>query len=58
MVRWIEERAGERGVRLERGAAQELATRVGAFVREGDVDRRRQGRLAVSELDKLRALPA
>ena len=53
MVRWIEDRAGERGLRFERGAAQELATRVGAFVREGDVDRRRQGRLAVSELDKL-----
>jgi DNA polymerase III delta subunit len=53
MVRWIEERAAERGVRFGRGAAQELATRVGAFVREGDVDRRRQGRLAVSELDKL-----
>jgi DNA polymerase III delta subunit len=36
------------------GAAQELATRVGAFVREGDVDRRRQGHLVVGELDKLR----
>jgi DNA polymerase III delta subunit len=53
MVRWIEERAGERSMRLARGAAQELAVRVGAFVREGDVDRRQQGRLAVAELDKL-----
>jgi DNA polymerase III delta subunit len=53
MVRWIEDRAGERGLRFELGAAQELATRVGAFVREGDIDRRRQGRLAVAELDKL-----
>ena len=53
MVRWIEERAAERSVRLARSAAQELATRVGAFVREGDIDRRRQGRLAVSELEKL-----
>jgi DNA polymerase III delta subunit len=53
MVRWIEEQATERGVRMDRGAAQELATRIGAFVREGDVDRRRQGRLAASELDKL-----
>lgn len=53
MVRWIEDRAKERTVRLGRGAAQELAMRVGAFVREGDIDRRRQGRLAVSELDKL-----
>jgi DNA polymerase III delta subunit len=53
MARWIEDRAKERGMRLERGAAQALAERVGAFVREGDVDRRRQGQLAVQELDKL-----
>ena len=53
MARWIEDRAAERGMRLERGAAQALAERVGAFVREGDVDRRRQGQLAVGELDKL-----
>jgi len=53
MVRWIEERGAEQGIRFGRGAAQELATRVGAFIREGDIDRRRQGRLAVSELEKL-----
>lgn len=53
MARWIEDRARERGIRLDRGAAQELARRIGAFVREGDVDRRRQGQLAVGELDKL-----
>jgi DNA polymerase III delta subunit len=53
MARWIEERAAERGVRLEHGAAEALARKVGAFVREGDVDRRRQGRLAVAELEKL-----
>jgi DNA polymerase III subunit delta len=53
MARWIEDRARERGVRLGPGAAQELAKRVGAFVREGDVDRRRQGQLAAAELDKL-----
>ncbi len=53
MARWIEERAAERGMRLERGAAEALARKVGAFVREGDVDRRRQGRLAVAELEKL-----
>lgn len=53
MVRRIEEQAADRGMRLGRGAAQELATRLGAFVREGDIDRRRQGWLAVSELDKL-----
>jgi DNA polymerase III delta subunit len=40
-------------MRLERGAAAALAERVGAFVREGDIDRRRQGQLAVQELDKL-----
>lgn len=53
MSRWIEERAAERGLRLERGAAEALGRKVGAFVREGDVDRRRQGRLAVAELEKL-----
>ncbi|HEX8939602.1 MAG TPA: DNA polymerase III subunit delta [Candidatus Limnocylindrales bacterium] len=50
---WIEERARERSVRLGRGAAAALAERVGGFVREGDVDRRRQGQLAVAELEKL-----
>jgi DNA polymerase-3 subunit delta len=53
LTNWIEQRANERGVRLEAGAARELATRVGGFVREGDVDRRGQGQLAVAELDKL-----
>ncbi len=53
MVYWIEERARERSIRLGRGAAQELAKRIGAFVREADVDRRRQGLLAVAELEKL-----
>jgi DNA polymerase III delta subunit len=50
---WIEARASERGVRLGRGAAQELAARVGGTVREGDVDRRGMGLLAVAELEKL-----
>lgn len=50
---WVEQRARERGVTLGPGAARELATRVGGFVHEGDVDRRRQGQLAVGELDKL-----
>jgi DNA polymerase-3 subunit delta len=53
LTNWIEQRANERGVRLGAGAAGELATRVGGFVREGDVDRRGQGQLAVAELDKL-----
>lgn len=50
---WVEQRARERGVTLGPGAARELATRVGGFVHEGDVDRRRQSQLAVGELDKL-----
>jgi DNA polymerase III delta subunit len=53
LAAWIEARAAERGVHLGRGAAQELAIRVGGFVREADVDRRRMGQLAVGELEKL-----
>ena len=53
MARWILQRAGERGIRLEPAAAELLARKVGAFVREGDVDRSGQGRLAVAELEKL-----
>lgn len=50
---WLERRAGELGIRLGPGAAQLLAERVGANVREGDVDRRRQTELANGELEKL-----
>jgi DNA polymerase III delta subunit len=50
---WIDQRARERSIRLGPGAAQELATRVGGFVREGDVERQQQGRIAVMELEKL-----
>jgi DNA polymerase III delta subunit len=53
MERWIERRAGELGVRLGTGAARLLAQRVGAYVREGDVDRRSQSLLANAELEKL-----
>lgn len=53
MERWIEARAGELGVGLAPGAAALLAERVGAHVREGDVDRRRQTELAAAELEKL-----
>jgi len=53
MARWIGERATERRIPIEPAAAELLARRVGAFVREGDVDRRRQGQLAVAELEKL-----
>ena len=50
---WIERRAGELGVRLDRGAAALLAERLGGLLREGDIDRRRQTELADAELRKL-----
>lgn len=53
MARWIADRATERGIAITPPAARVLAERVGAFVREKDVDRRRQGELAVMELEKL-----
>jgi len=53
LAAWIEGQARERSIRLAPGAARALAERVGGFVREGDVDRRRQGQLAVAELEKL-----
>ncbi len=53
LAAWIEGRAREREIRLAPGAARELARRVGGFVREGDIDRARQGALAVGELEKL-----
>jgi DNA polymerase III delta subunit len=53
MARWIQDRAAERGIRISGAAAALLAERIGAFVRERDVDRRRQGQMAVGELEKL-----
>jgi DNA polymerase III delta subunit len=53
MEAWLAERAGELGVRLGPGAARALAERVGAWVREADIDRRRHSELANSELEKL-----
>ncbi|HYK94867.1 MAG TPA: DNA polymerase III subunit delta [Candidatus Dormibacteraeota bacterium] len=53
LAAWIEARARERQIALGSGAARELATRVGGFVREGDVERQQQGRIAVMELEKL-----
>jgi DNA polymerase-3 subunit delta len=53
MERWLDERAGELGVRLGPGAAKLLVERVGAAVRENDIDRRRQSQLANAELEKL-----
>ena len=53
MERWLGERAAELGVTLAPAAAHLLAERVGAYVREGDVDRRHQSELADQELQKL-----
>jgi DNA polymerase III delta subunit len=53
LAAWIEQRARERQVALAPGAARTLAGRIGGFVREGDVDRRHQSRIAVMELEKL-----
>lgn len=50
---FLSKRAEELGVSFGPGAARLLAERVGAYVREGDVDRRRQSELANSELEKL-----
>src|SRR5258706_2969627 len=57
LANWIEARARERQVALAPGAARELATRGGGVVREGDVDRSHQGRLAVVEIEKLALRP-
>jgi len=56
LVRWIEDRARERSIGLGPGAAAEITRRLGGLVREGDVDRRRQGQLAVAEVEKLALL--
>jgi DNA polymerase-3 subunit delta len=53
MEAWIVDRARELAVSLGPGAARLLAERVGAYVREGDVDRRRMSELANAELEKL-----
>jgi DNA polymerase III delta subunit len=50
---WLMERAAELGANLEPSAARLLAVRVGAHVRESDVDRRRRTELASAELEKL-----
>jgi DNA polymerase III delta subunit len=53
MESWLAARARDLDVQLGPGAARALAERVGAYVREGDVDRRRQSELANAELEKL-----
>lgn len=53
LAAWIDSEARDRDIRLAPGAAKELATRIGGFVREGDAERRDQTRRASMELDKL-----
>jgi len=53
LAAWIDGEARDRDVRLAPGAAKELATRIGGFVREGDAERRDQTRRAAMEIDKL-----
>lgn len=53
MESWAETRAAELGFRFAPGAARLLVERVGGFVREGDVDRRRQTEVANAEIEKL-----
>ncbi|MEO6350332.1 MAG: DNA polymerase III subunit delta, partial [Candidatus Limnocylindrales bacterium] len=53
MEGWLTERGKELDVSFAPGVARVLAERVGAYVREGDVDRRRQSELANAEIQKL-----
>jgi DNA polymerase III delta subunit len=53
MHAFILERARESGIEIDPAAARLLGERVGGWVREGDVDRRRQAQIAVAELEKL-----
>jgi DNA polymerase III delta subunit len=53
MPRWIGDRAAELGIRISPEAIRLLTERVGANVRESDIDRRRQGEMVMSELGKL-----
>jgi DNA polymerase III delta subunit len=50
---WIENEAREQGMTLGPGAAKEIAQRLGAFVTQGDVERRNQTWMAAGELGKL-----
>jgi len=50
---WIAEQARARRMDVAPDAAREMAERIGAHVREGDVDRSRMSGLAIGELGKL-----
>ena len=52
LTRFIQDRASATGLRLASGSAQELARRIGGFVRESDVDLSGLGQLASAEVDK------
>jgi DNA polymerase III subunit delta len=56
MEAFITSRAAELGTTLGPGGARLLAERVGAHVRESDIDRRRQSELANAEIEKLALL--
>ena len=53
LTAWIEGEARHQGVDLGPGAAREIAQRLGAFVTQGDVERRNQTWMAVQEIAKL-----
>jgi DNA polymerase III delta subunit len=53
LAAWIDSEARDHDLRLAAGAAKELATRIGGFVREGDAERRDQTRRAAMEIAKL-----
>lgn len=53
LATWLETEARERGIALDRGAARELADRLGSRVTDGDVDRRHLSRIASNELEKV-----
>ena len=50
---WVTREAHDRGIALAPGAAKELATRLGGFVEQKDIERPFLTRTASSELDKL-----
>lgn len=53
MEAWINTRAAELEIGLAPGAGRLLAERLGGYVREGDIDRRRMTEAANGELEKL-----
>ena len=52
LTRFIQDRAAAIGLRLGKGAAEELTKRIGGFSRDRDADLSGSGQLAAAELDK------